>query len=104
MEKHVLHLKVRTVLCAVPPPARKEHYANGRMPTDFPFPFVGSDSERLFSTTTLNKELERLAESKGWEFLAVPGGYADEEGMMLVPDIHIQDNAVYRKVAMRLVW
>ena len=66
----------KIILCSIVPPMSNRYYI---LPSDFPFPMIGDDAERVKTTQYVNTLLKEACTSHGYVFLDIYEYYAEED-------------------------
>lgn len=99
----------RKIVVCIPPPMRYSDYLlnNCPLPSDFPFPFIGSDERRVQITRDMNDGLRKRCRIYGFHFLDFYDHYAREDGTlkyeMSDKICHILDNEYILKEAQEIL-
>lgn len=92
------------VVCCIPPPTDEEYYElqHGKMPDSFPYPFVGTNKERVEYTKKINQTLKEKCEKHKFHFLDYYHDYCDSNGLLITKlsdnTVHIKDNSKILKM------
>ena len=66
----------KVIICSIVPPISSQYWNE---PSDFPFPMIGDDAERVKTTERINTLIKEACASHGYVFLDIYDYYAEED-------------------------
>jgi hypothetical protein len=90
--------KMYIIICCIPPPIDQLYYesVNGKLSSDFPVPFVGTNQERVLYTKKMNAKLKQKCNENDFLFFDYYDYYSTSDGLLKIEYsdniVHIQDN------------
>uniref|UniRef100_A0A6C0HZ03 SGNH hydrolase-type esterase domain-containing protein n=1 Tax=viral metagenome TaxID=1070528 RepID=A0A6C0HZ03_9ZZZZ len=101
IKNNTINLDVKIIIVGVIPPTKKSNYEieNGKMPNNFPFPFLGSDQDRVRYTNKVNKLLEELSVNNNYIYFNPYSYYTTDDGTLKYEfsdkNVHLKENSYF---------
>jgi hypothetical protein len=101
IKNNTFDLDVKIIIVGVIPPTKKSNYeiSNEKMPDNFPFPFLGSDQDRVRYTNKVNKLLEELSTNNNYIYFNPYSYYTSDDGALKYEfsdkNVHLGDNSFF---------
>lgn len=91
--KKTICIYKKIILCSIVPPISSRYWT---MPSDFPFPIIGDDAERVKTTQYINTLLKEACQYNGYIFLDIYNYYAGTDNTLTYDlsdkSVHISNN------------